>query len=330
PPPRKHSASGSASSIHAFGSPPTSSSSRYPKVNPHLVATSLHNRLDDTTNDDERDIDQALAELLAPTHLQSPPSSSSPSTSSISSFSHSQQLLLAQQHLPHCKHYSGPGVGAGAGAGNGPGGGARPLSIASISSLGSGSYSSYGSNTSRRVSQAYPLSPLSPTLSEPGMHGGAGAYTGYFGPVAETMDEMEFAQQAIASSLPSCAYCSSVRSNSISSVGTLDLLGAGPQSPSSSAASMFSHQVRANPYNSSEAILQTRRRDSFQLFDSNRQAVLREFVPSQVRHRLSYHLDECWFVHFSPDGKYLASIGLDYSIKLWKDVTVSRWTGTGF
>ncbi|KAF9575368.1 hypothetical protein EC968_003419 [Mortierella alpina] len=43
-------------------------------------------------------------------------------------------------------------------------------------------------------------------------------------------------------------------------------------------------------------------------------------VPQLVRRRLNYHLDECWFVHFSPSGEFLASIGLDQTIALWHDI----------
>ncbi|KAF9130893.1 hypothetical protein BGX30_013312 [Mortierella sp. GBA39] len=55
-------------------------------------------------------------------------------------------------------------------------------------------------------------------------------------------------------------------------------------------------------------------------FDTNRLAALKEFIPSEVRLRLSYHLDECWFVEFSPDGKWMASSGLDQSLIIWQDV----------
>jgi WD40 repeat protein len=41
---------------------------------------------------------------------------------------------------------------------------------------------------------------------------------------------------------------------------------------------------------------------------------------------LTFHLDECWFVHFSPSGEYLASIGLDQSIILWRDLMVTYYT----
>jgi WD40 repeat protein len=57
-------------------------------------------------------------------------------------------------------------------------------------------------------------------------------------------------------------------------------------------------------------------------FDTNRLTVLKESVPSEVRLRLSYHLDECWFVEFSPDGKWMASTGLDQAVIIWQDVLV--------
>ncbi|KAI1320406.1 hypothetical protein EDD11_001209 [Mortierella claussenii] len=56
------------------------------------------------------------------------------------------------------------------------------------------------------------------------------------------------------------------------------------------------------------------------MFDNQRMKYLRTLVPSEVRRRLSFHLDECWFVHFSPSAEYMASIGLDHSINLWKDL----------
>ncbi|KAG0281446.1 hypothetical protein BGZ95_003481 [Linnemannia exigua] len=90
--------------------------------------------------------------------------------------------------------------------------------------------------------------------------------------------------------LPPCSYCSSVRSNSISSI--ID---------------DTHNQVRD-------------RNSTYQYYEQQRQSVLRDLVPSEVRHRLTFHLDECWFVHFSPSGEYLASIGLDQSIILWRDL----------
>ncbi|KAF9127156.1 hypothetical protein BGW39_006080 [Mortierella sp. 14UC] len=90
--------------------------------------------------------------------------------------------------------------------------------------------------------------------------------------------------------VPSCSYCSSVRSNSISSI-------------------MDDTHSQARDRNS-----------TYQYFEQQRRNALRDVVPSEVRHRLTFHLDECWFVHFSPSGEYLASIGLDQSIILWRDL----------
>ncbi|KAF9194771.1 WD repeat-containing protein 26 [Haplosporangium sp. Z 11] len=232
---------------------------RYPAVNPNSLAAS------DPLHDDDQDLDQALAELLGQSNI-----------------SPHNQTLNTGKHLPHCKHY---GIN-------------RPLSITSISSLGSGSYSSFGSTHSRRVSQAY-LSPLSPTPSEPSNAGAS-----YFSTLPEGDESCKpdddnnnnnnnnsNLEHDVASSLPSCTYCSNVRSNSICSVGTQDDKIA------------------------SGCRLGLQHRD----FDHNRVAVLKEFVPAEVRHRLNYHLDECWFVHFSPDGNHLASTGLDHAILLWKD-----------
>ncbi|KAF9167908.1 hypothetical protein BGX20_011462 [Mortierella sp. AD010] len=82
--------------------------------------------------------------------------------------------------------------------------------------------------------------------------------------------------------LPSCSYCSSVRSDSVTSI----------LSPEASA----------------------------QSFESNRLERLRALVPSEVRRRISFHLDECWFVLFSPSAEYMASIGCDHSVVVWKDL----------
>ncbi|KAG0311868.1 hypothetical protein BGZ97_011594 [Linnemannia gamsii] len=92
--------------------------------------------------------------------------------------------------------------------------------------------------------------------------------------------------------LPSCSYCSSIRSNSISSVME----------------ETHSSQVRERN-NSTSLSYENQRRDA-----------LRELVPNVVRQRLTFHLDECWFVHFSPSAQYLASAGLDFSVILWQDV----------
>ncbi|KAF9901435.1 hypothetical protein EC991_006106 [Linnemannia zychae] len=111
----------------------------------------------------------------------------------------------------------------------------------------------------------------------------------------------------VSSSIPSCTYCSSVRSNSICSSGTTD--------DKNSITSPAGHAIHAG------IPVKANNRNSLQMaFDTNRLAALKESVPTEVRLRLSYHLDECWFVEFSPDGKYMASTGLDQSIIIWQDV----------
>ncbi|KAG0204803.1 hypothetical protein BGX28_003375 [Mortierella sp. GBA30] len=289
PPPRNHSSSISSAS----------GSARYPTVNPNSLAAAAA-AADPTLDQDDQDLDQALAQLLGQSHI------------------HPQQHTPPMvHHHPQCRHY---------------GAAARPLSIASISSIGSGSYSSYGSTHSRRVSQAC-LSPLSPTLSEPPFSSNTSGGASYFSTLPEEevdindnetyptdrkddnvvsgmaqeqqqqQEEMNWA----GSSFPSCDYCSSVRSNSICSSCTPD---------------EKSIIINNNSnYNLWGLDLQQHDRNSMNaFFDNNRQAILKELAPSVVRHRLNYHLDECWFVHFSPSGKYLASTGLDRSILLWQNV----------
>ncbi|KAF9896410.1 hypothetical protein BX616_007511, partial [Lobosporangium transversale] len=209
---------------------------------------------------------------------------------------------ISPQHHPQCRLYNPLNGSSSAGA--------RPLSIASVSSLGSGSYTSYGSNAShsRRVSQAL-LSPLSPTLSEP--HGS------YFGTLKEddecrdtdvsTMTPSnEYDMALAASSMPSCNCCSSARSNSICSSGTTGTGVAAQEDQHKQA--LFGH----HPHRDSISLER--------LYDCNRLTVLKEHIPSEVRVRLSYHLDECWFLHFAPSGQYMASTGLDHSIVVWKDM----------
>ncbi|KAG0047368.1 hypothetical protein BGZ83_007570 [Gryganskiella cystojenkinii] len=298
PPPRKLSAS---------GAPSHSSSShhhhhhRYPKINPNATAAAA--AADDSNPEEDEQLDKALAELLGETRLLNIGSGGG-------------------QHLPQCKHYSGSA-----------GTGARPLSITSVSSLSSGSYSSFGSNSthSRRVSQAY-LSPLSPALSEPSTNGGA---TSYFSTLPEERDEskqqlgneddasLQQDMAMAASSLPSCTYCSSVRSNSICSSGSpqdpsnTNDIGLGLHSPTHSSFTTTSTTRTAG------TSLHAHHRHSMQaqqFFEQSRLQVLKEQIPTEIRHRLTYHLDECWFVHFSPSGQYLASTGLDQSIMIWQDV----------
>ncbi|KAG0307707.1 WD repeat-containing protein 26, partial [Dissophora globulifera] len=179
----------------------------------------------------------------------------------------------------------------------------------------------------RRVSQAY-LSPLSPDLSEPSNSTGS-----YFGTVPEGYEYKPGMPETTAPGLlpspraldhdmsmstspsPSCTYCSGMRSNSISSVSTQDDIKsavAGHSSSSGAASTIGSFNTGLG--------LQLPNRNS-QYFDNNRLAVLKEYVPSEVRLRLNYHLDECWTILFSPSGQYMASTGLDDAVVLWQDIT---------
>ncbi|KAG0360597.1 WD repeat-containing protein 26 [Gamsiella multidivaricata] len=56
------------------------------------------------------------------------------------------------------------------------------------------------------------------------------------------------------------------------------------------------------------------------LCDSERMAHMRSLVPRMVRRRINHHFDECWYVRFSPSGEYMASIGLDQVIHIWKNI----------
>ncbi|KAF9357576.1 hypothetical protein BGX26_003472 [Mortierella sp. AD094] len=87
----------------------------------------------------------------------------------------------------------------------------------------------------------------------------------------------------------SCSYCSSVRSNSVSSI-------------------LEEHRQHLSPDASSQS------------FENHRMEHLRALVPSEMRRRLRFHLDECWFILFSPSAEYMASIGCDHSVVVWKDL----------
>ncbi|KAF8944502.1 WD repeat-containing protein 26 [Haplosporangium gracile] len=62
------------------------------------------------------------------------------------------------------------------------------------------------------------------------------------------------------------------------------------------------------------------RNSTYQYFEGKHRDALRDLVPSEVRHRLTFHLDECWFVHFSPSAQYLVSVGLDQAVIIWRDL----------
>ncbi|KAF9375079.1 hypothetical protein CPB97_011704 [Podila verticillata] len=264
PPPRKLSSPANISN--------PAPSPRYPKINPNHTTEG---------QDHDDDLDEALAQMLAQSHINIHPDH------------------LSQPHLPHCKYYT------------------RPHSITSLSSLGSESYSNPTfSAHSRRVSQAY-LSPLSPAISEPSASSPTSSYFTSFPNDEASSSSHE--DMVASSSFPSCTYCSSVRSNSISSV-----LSNGQQP---------SDEVRSNQYLSPSSPSSPMPRGGFEgrnrsqshdgnshYYDNQRLAQVRDLVPTVVRTRLSYHLDECWFVHFSPSGEYMASTGLDHSIVVWRDM----------
>ncbi|KAG0025177.1 hypothetical protein BGZ82_010159, partial [Podila clonocystis] len=302
PPPRKLSSSSSISSP----------STPRPTVNPNSVASTLDGHDDDK-------LDQALAQLLGQSSISDLPYPYQPS----------------QQHYQHRT---------------------RPQSITSVSSLGSGSYSSYsGGAHSRRVSQAY-LSPLSPTLSDhstsyfsdcaschsatcpsraflerdhflsPTLEEGEGDYK-YLSSDKEQEQEQDMAMAHAAAA--SCTCGSSVRSNSICSISQEDnILNkiSLDNVPTGEASLQGLGLFQGSSDHSSTMVASTivggsRQRNSLQeIFDSNRLASLKEIVPTEVRHRLSFHLDECWFVVFSPTGEFLASTGRDHSVLIWKDL----------
>ncbi|KAF9366229.1 hypothetical protein BGX34_004918 [Mortierella sp. NVP85] len=105
-------------------------------------------------------------------------------------------------------------------------------------------------------------------------------------------DEAEQSMSDVGGSFLSCSYCSSVRSSSVASLDD------------------GQHHLHLHQQTPKE-----------HLFDNQRMEHLKNLVPTEVRRKLSFHVDECWFVHFSPSGEYLASIGLDYSIVLWRNLT---------
>ncbi|KAG0046401.1 hypothetical protein BGZ83_008436, partial [Gryganskiella cystojenkinii] len=56
------------------------------------------------------------------------------------------------------------------------------------------------------------------------------------------------------------------------------------------------------------------------LLDKYRLNRMRDLVSNQVRVRLNCHQGECWMVHFSPSGEYLASFGMDQTLLIWQDI----------
>ncbi|KAF9575267.1 hypothetical protein BGW38_008242, partial [Lunasporangiospora selenospora] len=260
---------------------------RIPKVNPKCLATDTA-----VPTNDEHDLDEALAHLLNRSTLDA----------DLSSAHH--------PHLPHCRYYSGP--------------------HSPSSSLDSEPHSicgSVGGVNARRASQAY-LSPLSPAASDlstatTATTATATAVSCYFTAQAHSTrpchtchsysctavamgEECDYAARSETAELDQasttpCPYCSSARSNSICSA------------MSQEDRQQQHHHQHQHPRSQSISMMP--------IYDPCSIETMRSLVPSEVRRRMSYHLDECWFVHFSPSGEYLASIGRDHNINLWQDMT---------
>ncbi|KAF9324349.1 hypothetical protein BG006_000636, partial [Podila minutissima] len=305
-PPRKLSSSSSISSP----------STPRPKVNPNSVASAI--------GDDDDKLDQALAQLLS---------------QSISDLPYPYQS--SQQHYQPCRHRARP---------------QSITSISSLGSGSYSSYS--GGTHSRRVSQAYfsPLSPtlsdhstsyfgdcaschlatcpsraflerdhfLSPTLEE-----GEGDYHRCLSSDKDKEQQQDMAMAHAAAA--SCTCGSSVRSNSICSVSqednNINKISPFANVPTDEAPlqGLGLFQGQGSDHSSTMVSASTtvgfsrQHRNSLrEIFDSNRLASLKEIVPTEMRHRLSFHLDECWFVVFSPSGEFLASTGRDHSVLIWK------------
>lgn len=266
----------------------TGVATRRPMVNPNSLALAAREASTVDPQDCE-EVDKALAQLLSQAHIVHPDH-------------------LHQPHLPQCRHYT------------------RPRSITSISSLGSEPHSTYTGSQNRRTTHA-PRSPLFPDLN--GGEPTPSATSMYFSTHASARpcpschsyacpslsicedddekavpfcqrgnsrmkslfidDEAEQSMSDVGGSFLSCSYCSSVRSNSVASLDDNQ--------------QHHSHQQPTNR-------------------EHDRMDHLKNLVPTEVRQKLSVHVDECWFVHFSPSAEYMSSIGLDYSIILWRNLTV--------
>ncbi|KAG0225453.1 hypothetical protein BGX31_007622 [Mortierella sp. GBA43] len=111
-------------------------------------------------------------------------------------------------------------------------------------------------------------------------------------------DETEQSMSDVGGSFLSCSYCSSVRSNSVASLDDNQRHHSLHQQPTS----------REHEQNTL-------------LNDTQRKDHLKNLVPTEVRCKLSAHVDECWFVHFSPSAEYMSTVGLDYTINLWQNLT---------
>ncbi|KAF9904479.1 hypothetical protein BX616_001280, partial [Lobosporangium transversale] len=299
----------------------SNATTRRPKVNPNSLALTT---LDQHQEVDDQNVDKALLELLSNTCLD-----------------HGQDRDYIRQHFsnhyhhPQCKFYT------------------RRRSITSDSSLGSGSEiystSTGGSQENQRTSQAThsplfpelsaePIPAASPLLATSPMyfnssnnnHNAVSFSTGpclscqsYSCPSIIAQEEKkgkdgvektattlfcprgssEVGMEGTAPFSSSCSYCSSLIARSNSSTSMMMTDDSRSTSDMSVVSTLHAHGLQ------------------HLLFDDQRLKHLRTLVPSEVRRRLSFHLDECWFVHFSPSAEYMASIGLDHTINLWKDLT---------
>ncbi|KAF9112513.1 hypothetical protein BGX27_003270 [Mortierella sp. AM989] len=248
----------------------TGLNARRPKVNP-IAAAVMELSLDPQSEEQDAD---TLANLLSQSHI------------------HSDYF---PQHLPQCRHYT------------------RPRSITSTSSLSSESYSIYGSSQCGRKTSQEPRSPPLSEVTEPISSPSSRICSNCHTPSCPSLAIFEEGDKATkfcqrralsiseddgneqymadaAGYFPTCSYCSSIRSDSVSSI---------PEEQQHHNAN-----VDRNP----------------QLTECQRVEHLHTLVPGEIRRRLSFHLDECWFVHFSPSAEYMASIGRDYSIVVWKDL----------
>lgn len=310
----------------------SSPSTPRPKVNPNSVASTLNDNDDDDDDDDK--LDRALAQLLG--------------QSSISDHAYPYQPL--QHHHQHCRHRARPqsitsisSLGSGSYSSYSTGAHSRRVSQAYLSplspTLSDHSISYFGDCASchsatcpsRALLERDHL--LSPTLEE-----GEGDNNKHL-PSSELSlkdQDQDMAMAHVAAA--SCTCGSSVRSNSICSVTQEDnnnkspfgnvLIGEGNRDASLGLGLFQGGPISgtmASATTTSTTLLgsgsrQQHRNSLHEIFDSNRLASLKEIVPTEVRHRLSFHLDECWFVLFSPSGEYLASTGRDHSVLIWKGI----------
>ncbi|KAF9976435.1 hypothetical protein BGZ73_008570 [Actinomortierella ambigua] len=345
PPPRKPSTGGGKNSgaAKSLSSPPLSPpvSRRQPRVNTTFAANAMQERHNDNEEEENRAFDIALAKLLGETSLQD----DAESFYSSHSTTHSHQSHNYQSTSSGTHDLDRP---------------ARPQSIASASSLASSYSGSMNRRVSHAtvssISQGASCAHCGAiTTTSPSTVSSSSRITSNTqlpSPISTELEALSPVQRGPASSsvLP-CAVCSSarVRSGSVQSgsacssscfveegeeglaltVNSLAALNQGirPHCP---------HHHHNNPYNnsnnqSSRDVLDIystypyNHRNSLHLYEDQAEPTasleaLKALVPSQVRCRLAFHLDECWLVEFSPSGEYLASAGADNVVMLWGDL----------